>query len=158
MYSPALTDFVFMVQDTSHMFVTGPSVIKTVTGEIVDMETLGGAKMHSTISGCCHKAFQNDIEAIASTRDLLHYFPQNCYEKRPHRLWSQFDRMNQSSCKILNNIIPFDHSMPYDMKIILENILDRNQFYEIMPAYAKNILCGFGEVEGRVIGLVANQP
>lgn len=87
-YSPALTDFVFMVQDTSYMFVTGPDVVKTVTNEIVTKEELGGAKMHSSISGVCHKAFHNDIEAIASTRQLLSYLPQNCNEKRPNKVWT----------------------------------------------------------------------
>jgi propionyl-CoA carboxylase beta chain len=157
-YSPALTDFVFMVQDTSYMFVTGPEVVKTVTKEVVTKEELGGAKMHSSVSGVCHRAFENDIEAIASTRQLLTYLPQNCHEKRANRPWTTFDRQSQSSCKVLNNIVPFDHIKPYDMKIVLDSILDRNQFFEIMPDYAKNILIGFGEVEGRVIGLVANQP
>jgi len=155
-YSPALTDFVFMVQDTSYMFVTGPEVVKTVTKETVTKEELGGAKMHSTVSGVSHKQFQNDIEAIASTRTLLNYLPQNCREKRPNRPWTEFDRQSQASCKVLNNIVPFDPNKPYDMKIVLENVLDRNQFYEIMPDYAKNILTGFGEVEGRLVGCVAN--
>lgn len=157
-YSPALTDFTFMVQDTSYMFVTGPEVVKTVTKETVTKEELGGAKMHSSVSGVAHRAFQDDVEAIASTRHLLNYLPQNCNEKRPHRPWTQFDRNSQSSCKVLNNIVPFDPNKPYDMKIVIDSIVDRNQFYEIMPDYARNILVGFGEVEGRVIGIVANQP
>lgn len=91
-YSPALTDFVFMVQDTSYMFVTGPDVVKTVTKEEVTKEELGGAKMHSSVSGVSHKQFANDIEAIASTRKLLNYLPQNCQDKRPHRVWTESDR------------------------------------------------------------------
>lgn len=157
-YSPALTDFVFMVQDSSYMFVTGPEVVKTVTKEEVTKEELGGAKMHSSVSGVSHKAFINDIEAIASTRQLLTYLPQNCNEKRNDRVWTERDRQQQTSTKILNNIVPFDPNKPYDMKTVIEAIADRNQFFEIMPEYAKNILTGFAEVEGRVIGVVANQP
>ena len=93
-YSPALTDFVFMVQDTSYMFVTGPEVVKTVTKEQVTKEELGGAKMHSQVSGVAHRAFTNDIEAIASTRKLLTYLPQSCYQKRPHKPWTEWDRAN----------------------------------------------------------------
>jgi len=155
-YSPALTDFVFMVQDTSYMFVTGPEVVKTVTKEEVTKEELGGAKMHSTVSGVSHRAFANDIEAIASTRQLLKYLPQNCNEKRPHRQWTERDRQQQASTKILNNIVPFDPNKPYDMKVVIEAVADRGHFYEIMPEYAKNIITGFAEVEGRVIGIVAN--
>jgi propionyl-CoA carboxylase beta chain len=140
------------------MFVTGPEVVKTVTKEEVTKEDLGGAKMHSSVSGVSHKTFLNDIEAIASTRNLLTYLPQNCREPRAVRPWTDFDRHSQSSTKVLNNIVPFDDNKPYDMKIVVDSILDRNQFYEIMPDYAKNILTGFGEVEGRVVGIVANQP
>lgn len=93
-YSPALTDFVFMVQDSSYMFVTGPEVVKTVTNEEVTKEELGGAKMHSEVSGVSHKVFQNDVEAIASTRKLMSYLPQNSKEKRAHKPWTEFDRLN----------------------------------------------------------------
>ena len=157
-YSPALTDFVFMVQDTSYMFVTGPEVVKTVTNETVTKEQLGGAKMHSEVSGVCHKVFQNDIEAIASTRKLMSYLPENCRDKRPNKPWTDEDRLSQTSNELLNNIIPQDPNKPYDMSFIIKNIADRNEFYEIMPSYAKNIITGFAEVEGRVIGVVANQP
>jgi len=157
-YSPALTDFTFMVQDTSYMFVTGPEVVKTVTKETVTKEELGGAKMHSQVSGVSHRAFQNDIEAIASTRKLMTYLPQSCNQKRPNKVWTEEDRRNQTTGNILNNIVPFDPNKPYDMKLIIENIVDRNDFYEIMPEYAKNIIIGFGDVEGRVVGIVANQP
>jgi propionyl-CoA carboxylase beta chain len=157
-YSPALTDFTFMVQDTSYMFVTGPDVVKTVTKEVVTKEELGGAKMHSQVSGVAHRAFDNDIEAIASTRRLMNYLPQSYNQKRQNKAWTEENRKNQSSCSVLNNIVPFDPNKPYDMKIVLDSILDHNEFYEIMPEYAKNIIIGFGEVEGRVVGVLANQP
>ena len=155
-YSPALTDFVFMVQESSYMFVTGPEVVKTVTKEEVTKEELGGAKMHSTVSGVSHKQFANDIEAIVSTRKLLSYLPQNCHEKRPNRVWTERDEQQQTSTKILNNIVPFDANKPYDMKAIIEAVSDRGQYYEIMPDFAKNIITTFAEVEGRVVGIVAN--
>ena len=157
-YSPALTDFTMMVQDTSYMFVTGPEVVKTVTKETVTKEELGGAKMHSQVSGVAHRAFHNDIEAISSTRKLLSYLPQSCHAKRPNKVWTEADRRAQTTGTLLNNVVPFDPNKPYDMKLVVDNILDRNEFYEIMPEYAKNILVGFGEVEGRVVGIVANQP
>jgi len=140
------------------MFVTGPEVVKTVTNETVTKEQLGGAKMHSEVSGVCHNVFQNDIEAIASTRKLLSFLPENCRDKRPHKVWTDEDRKNQSSPQLLNNVIPNDPNKPYDMHLIIQNIADRNDFYEIMPNYAKNIITGFAEVEGRVVGIVANQP
>ena len=155
-YSPALTDFVFMVEDTSYMFVTGPDVVKTVTKEEVTKEELGGSKVHNSISGVAHKSFKNDIQALQSTRQLMTYLPQNCNQKRAHRVWTEKDRQNQSSCAVLNNIVPFDPNKRYDMKIVIETIADRNYFYEIMPDYAKNILTGFAEIEGRVVGIVAN--
>ena len=157
-YSPALTDFVFMVQDSSYMFVTGPDVVKTVTNEEVTKEELGGAKMHSSKSGVAHRAFSNDIEAIASTRELMGFLPQSSQARRPDRLWTPEDERNQASCKVLNNIIPHDPNKPYDARIIVEGVLDRNKFFEIMPEYAKNIITGFGEVGGKSVGVVANQP
>jgi len=157
-YSPALTDFVFMVQDSSYMFVTGPEVVKTVTNEIVTKEQLGGAKMHSEVSGVSHKVFQNDIEAISSTRKLMSYLPQNSAQKRADKPWTELDRLNQTSTELLNNIVPHDPNKPYDMLTVIKNVSDRNAFYEIMPSYAKNMITGFSEVEGRVCGVVANQP
>lgn len=108
------------------MFVTGPDVVKTVTKEEVTKEELGGSRMHSSVSGVCHKSFQNDIAAIAGTRNLLTYLPQSCREKRPDRPWTDFDRKSQSSCQVLNNIVPFDPNKPYDMKIVLDSVCDRN--------------------------------
>jgi len=157
-YSPALTDFVFMVQDSSYMFVTGPDVVKTVTNEEVTKEELGGAKMHCSKSGVSHRAFANDLEAIGSTRELMKYLPLSNREKRPDRPWTERDAELQSSTKVLNNIIPNDPNKPYDVNIIIKAITDRNEFFEIMPDFAKNIIVGFGEVEGKTVGIVANQP
>jgi propionyl-CoA carboxylase beta chain len=140
------------------MFVTGPDVVKTVTNEVVTKEDLGGAKMHSSVSGVSHKSFPNDLEAISSTRTLLSYLPQNYNQKRQHKEWTHEDEKNQSSTMLLNNIIPADPNKPYDMKTVIETIGDRNTFYEIMPDFAKNIIIGFTEIEGRSVGVVANQP
>ena len=140
------------------MFVTGPEVVKTVTNEEVTKEELGGAKMHSEVSGVSHKVFQNDIEAISSTRKLLSLLPQNCRDKRPHKQWSAEDEANQTSTEVLNNIIPHDPNKPYDMHTVINAVSDRNDFYEMMPSYARNMITGFSEVEGRVVGIVANQP
>lgn len=157
-YSPALTDFVFMVQDSSYMFVTGPDVVKTVTNEEVTKEQLGGAKMHSEVSGVSHRVFSNDIEAIASTRKLMSYLPQNSSVKRAAKSWTKTDAENQTSTEVLNNIVPHDPNKPYDMTVAIEAVADRNEFYQIMPSFAKNILTGFIEVEGKSVGIVANQP
>ena len=140
------------------MFVTGPEVVKTVTNEEVTKEQLGGAKMHSEVSGVSHKVFQNDIEAIASTRKLMQYLPQNCHQKRIPKPWTKVDAQNQSSTEVLNNIVPNDPNKPYDMMLIIKAVSDRNEFYEIMPSFAKNILTGYIEVEGKSVGVVANQP
>lgn len=157
-YSPALTDFVFMVQNSSYMFVTGPEVVKTVTKEIVTKEELGGAKMHSSVSGVSHRQFPNDIDAIASCRSLMKFLPQSAWKKRTPKVWTDKDEANQVGPKILNNIVPFDPNKPYDMKVVCEAVVDSNHFYEIMPDYAQNIITGFGEVKGKTIGIVANQP
>lgn len=140
------------------MFVTGPEVVKTVTNEEVTKEQLGGAKMHSEVSGVAHRVFQNDIEAIASTRRLLSFLPQNSQTKREHKPWTDFDKSQQTSTELLNNVVPHDPNKPYDMLNIIENVADRNQFYQIMPNFAKNMVTGFAEVEGKNVGIVANQP
>lgn len=157
-YSPALTDFVFMVQNTSYMFVTGPEVVKTVVNEEVTKEELGGAKMHSEVSGVCHKVFQNDLEAIAGTRKLMSFLPQNCRDKREDKEWTEEDEAMQSSTNILDNIIPQDPNKPYDMEMVIKAVADRNEFYSIMPSFARNMVTGFCEVEGQSVGIVANQP
>ena len=138
------------------MFVTGPEVVKTVTNEEVTKEELGGAKMHSEVSGVSHKVFQNDIEAIASTRKLLGSLPQNCTQKRAAKPWTKADEKNQAATEVLNNIVPFDPNKPYDMLTVVKAVADRNDFYEIMPAYGRNMITGFAEVEGRAVGMVGN--
>lgn len=157
-YSPALTDFIFMVENTSYMFVTGPEVVKTVTNETVTKEDLGGAKVHCSKSGVAHRKFENDLQAISSTRRLMSYLPSSNQEAPPERTWTQEDEENQPSCNILNNIIPDDSNKSYDMKLVIESVLDRNDFFEIQPDYAKNIITGYGHIEGKVVGIVANQP
>jgi propionyl-CoA carboxylase beta chain len=157
-YSPALTDFIFMVENTSYMFVTGPEVVKTVTKEDVTKEDLGGASVHTTKSGVAHRKYENDIQAIASTRKLMTYLPNSNLEKPPRREWTLEDEANQASCNILNNIIPGDSNKSYDMRIVIETILDRSDFFEIHPDYAKNIVVGYGHIHGRVVGIVGNQP
>ncbi len=112
--------------------------------------------MHSEVSGVSHKVFQNDIEAIASTRKLMQYLPQNCSQKRTSKPWTKADAQSQSSTEVLNNIVPHDPNKPYDMMLIVKAVADRNDFYEIMPSFAKNILTGFIEVEGKSVGVVAN--
>lgn len=114
--------------------------------------------MHSEVSGVAHKVFHNDIEAIASTRKLMSFLPLNCRQKRPNKIWTDEDRKHQTSNELLNNIIPQDPNKPYDMHFIIRNIADKHDFYEIMPSFAKNILIGFIEIEGRSVGIVANQP
>lgn len=157
-YSPALTDFVFMVENTSYMFVTGPEVVKTVTNEVVTQEDLGGASVHCAKSGVAHKKFENDLQAISSTRKLMSYLPSSNQESPGDRIWTDEDEKNQASCNILNNIIPDDPNKPYDIKLVIESVLDRNDFFEIMPDYAKNIVVGYGHVKGKAVGIVANQP
>lgn len=147
-YSPALTDFIFMVEDTSYMFITGPDVVKTVLSEIVTKEELGGASIHTTKSGVAHNKFENDIVAIANLRRFMDYIPQSNREN-PRRLpWTAEDEAQQPSPKLLANIIPSDPNKPYDMKKIIENIVDRGHFTELMPDFAKNIIIGFGHFAG----------
>ena len=154
-YSPALTDFTFMVRDTSYMFLTGPDVLKTVTNEIVTAEELGGAKTHTTKSGVADGAFDNDMEAIAEIRRLFDFLPLNNREDPPVRpVFDKHDRIDES----LDTLVPDNPNMPYDMKELVRKIADEGDFFEIQPDYAKNILCGFIRLEGRTVGVVANQP
>lgn len=104
--------------------------------------------MHCKVSGVCHRAFDNDIQAISSTKIFLNYLPENCLEQRQNKVWSNKDKQNQSNGNILNSIIPVDPKKPYDMKLIIENVCDGNKFFEIMPDYAQNLIIGFGEIEG----------
>jgi propionyl-CoA carboxylase beta chain len=153
-YSPALTDLIFMVEDTSYMFVTGPNVVKTVTNEEISFEELGGAKTHTQISGVAHLMAQNDLDCIKKIRKVLSYFPQNCNEK-PVRL----DYQSQNEIKAdLNDIIPDLSNLPYDMKEVIHLVSDQNTFFEIHEEYAKNIVVGFARVGGYSVGYVANQP
>ncbi len=154
-YSPAITDFILMVENTSYMFVTGPNVVKTVTHEIVSSEELGGAKTHATKSGVTHFACANEIECINNIKKMLSYMPQNCEEKAPFVDYLQ--GVNESKEK-LAEILPANANQPYDMKEVIENTIDENTFLEIHKDFAENIIVGFGRLAGRSIGIVANQP
>lgn len=154
-YSPALTDFIFMVQDTSYMFVTGPDVVKTVTHETVTKEKLGGAYTHSVKTGVAHLAFENDIQALLQTRKLFNYLPLSNREKTPVRMTNDpADRVDMS----LTTLTPKDSSKPYNMKELINSIVDEGDFFEIHTEYAKNIITGLATMEGRTVGIVANQP
>lgn len=154
-YSPALTDFITMVRDTSYMFVTGPDVVKTVTNENVTQEELGGAKTHTSKSGVAHLAYDNDVEALRQTRRLYDFLPLNNTSGVPTReCHDPLDRSDEG----LDRIIPMDANTPYDMKVIIEKIVDNKDFFEIMPDYAKNIIIGFGRINGKTVGVVGNQP
>ncbi len=154
-YSPAMTDFIFMVKDSSYMFVTGPEVVKTVTHEEVTQEQLGGAVTHSTVSGVCDRAFENDVEALAMLRRFINYLPANNRVAPPHRPTpDRADRIEPS----LDTLIPDSATKPYDMKELILKIVDDTDFFELQPEHAKNILVGFGRMEGNPVGIVANQP
>lgn len=153
-YSPALTDFIYMVQDSSFMFVTGPNVVKTVTHEEVTSEELGGASTHSEKSGVAHFSVQNDLQCINDIKKLLSYLPQNCEEESPKYPFKGETRSFES----LNTIIPENPNQPYDMKDVIKSIVDEDSFYEVHENYAENIVVGFAFLEGKSIGIVANQP
>jgi propionyl-CoA carboxylase beta chain len=154
-YSPAMTDFIFMVRDSSYMFVTGPDVVKTVTNEIVTQEELGGASTHTTKSGVADLAFDNDIEALMQVRRFFDFMPLSNREDVPHRPTPDAgDRLEMS----LDTLIPPNPNQPYDMHELIRKTVDEGDFFEIQPAHAGNIICGFGRVEGNTIGIVANQP
>lgn len=154
-YSPALTDFVFMVKNTSYMFVTGPDVVKTVTHEDVTSEELGGASAHSTKSGVAHFAEENDALCLREMRKLLTYIPQNCEEKPPRRESKEPD---SSKAEKLNELVPENPNKPYDIKEVIKGIVDKGSFLEVHEHYADNIVIGFGRIDGRSVGIVANQP
>ena len=154
-YSPALTDFIFMVKDSSYMFVTGPEVVKTVTHEDVTAEELGGAVTHSTVSGVCDLAFDNDVDAIMMLRRFFNYLPLSNREKPP--LIKGANRTEEPDFS-LDTLVPSNPNQPYDMKELIEKIVDDGEFFELQPDYAKNIVIGFARMEGRSIGIVANQP
>ena len=154
-YSPALTDFIVMVEDTSYMFVTGPNVVKTVTHEEVTSEDLGGAKAHAEKSGVNHFTAGNDVEALKQVRDLLTYMPQNANELAPSPEVFEF---NKSKLKTIGEILPDNNQLPYDIRKVVDCVIDDNSFREVHEDYAKNIVVGFARLEGRTIGVVANQP
>jgi propionyl-CoA carboxylase beta chain len=154
-YSPAMTDFIFMVRDTSYMFVTGPDVVKTVTNEIVTAEELGGAKVHTTKSSIADGAYDNDVEALLQIRRLLDFLPANNTEGAPE--WPSFDDADRADTS-LDTLIPDNPNKPYDIKELILKVVDEGDFFEIQEAYARNIITGFGRIEGRTVGLVANQP
>ena len=153
-YSPAITDFILMVENTSYMFVTGPNVVKTVTHEVVTSEELGGASTHSTKSGVTHFSCANEVTCINDIKKLLSYIPQNCEDQAP---FLPYESSNESRAS-LDNIIPENPNQPYDMKEIIDIIADADSFFEVHKNYAENIIVGFARLAGRSIGIVANQP
>ncbi|GAB3066508.1 acyl-CoA carboxylase subunit beta [Pedococcus soli] len=159
-YSPAVTDFTVMVDQTSHMFITGPDVIKTVTGEVVSFEDLGGARAHNTKSGVAHYMGDDEADAIEYVKALLSYLPSNNLEEPP----SFADDADLPSLevtdddRVLDTLIPDSPNQPYDMHTVIGSVVDDGEFLEVHPLFAPNIICGFGRVEGRSVGVVANQP
>lgn len=153
-YSPAMTDFTIMVENTSYMFVTGPNVVKTVTNEEVTSEELGGATAHATKSGVAHVTASNDVDALEQVKKLLSYLPQNNTEKPIQLPYELGDEVRNS----LVNIVPNNPNKPYDMHDVIQGIIDEASFYEIHKDYAENIIVGFARLAGRSIGIVANQP
>ncbi len=154
-YSPALTDFIFMVKNTSYMFVTGPNVVKTVTHEEVTSEELGGANAHNTKSGVAHFAEENDAICLEELRKLLSYIPQNCEEKSPRKEPRDPD---PSLAGKIDELVPDKPNKPYDIKEAINGIVDRDSFMEVHEHYADNIVVGFARIDGRSVGIVANQP
>lgn len=153
-YSPAITDFTIMVENTSYMFVTGPNVVKTVTNETVTSEELGGASTHASKSGVTHLTASNDIDCIHKLKQLLSYMPQNCEDKAPQLPYQIGEEYREE----LHNIIPESPNQPYDMREVIALITDEGSFFEIQEQYAENIVVGFARLAGRSIGIVANQP
>ena len=153
-YSPAITDFILMVENTSYMFVTGPNVVKTVTHENVTSEELGGAQTHASKSGVTHFACGNELDCIENIKKLLSYIPQNCEEDAP-----VYDyEMGYELRPALNSIVPDNANQPYDIKEVIANVVDEESFTEVHKDYAENIVVGFARIAGRSIGIVANQP
>jgi len=154
-YSPALTDFVFMVKDTSYMFVTGPNVVKTVTHEEVTSEDLGGASAHGTKSGVAHFSSDNDAVCLHDIRKLMSYLPQNCEEKAPA---AESVKPDKAKVEKLNDLVPDNPNKPYDIKDVIDGVMDKDSFYEVHEHYADNLVVGFARLDGRSVGIVANQP
>ncbi|XP_069752706.1 propionyl-CoA carboxylase beta chain, mitochondrial isoform X3 [Narcine bancroftii] len=154
-YSPALTDFTFMVKGTSYLFITGPDVVKSVTNEDVTQEDLGGAKTHTAVSGVAHRAFENDVDALLNLREFFNYIPLNNKDVAPIReCQDPCDRLVPS----LDTLVPLESTKAYDMLDIIHAIVDERDFFELMPNYAKNIVIGFARMNGCTVGIVGNQP
>ena len=154
-YSPALTDFVYMVKNTSYMFVTGPNVVKTVTHEEVTSEDLGGASAHAIKSGVSHFTAENDADCLRQIRKLVTYMPQNCEERVPMQEPAAPDKRKAEA---LEDLVPLNPNKPYDIKDAIEGVMDANSFYEVHEDYADNIVVGFARLKGRTVGIVDNQP
>lgn len=156
-YSPAITDFILMVENTSYMFVTGPNVVKTVTHEEVTGEELGGASVHSAKSGVAHFSCANEVECINNIKKLLSYIPQNCEDYMPVISQDASD-VGRQTLDDLNNVIPDNPNQPYDIRDVITNVIDTDSFFEVHKNFAENIVVGFARLGGRSIGIVANQP
>ncbi|MCA9972743.1 MAG: acyl-CoA carboxylase subunit beta, partial [Anaerolineales bacterium] len=154
-YSPALTDFIFMVKETSHMFITGPDIVKTVTGEDVTFEELGGAATHAAKSGVAHLATESEADTLYLIRELLSYLPSNNMEDAPFKHSKDDDLRTEAA---LNSLVPDNPNKPYDIKDVIHMIVDNGEFFEIHENYAPNIVVGFARLGGFSIGIVANQP
>jgi propionyl-CoA carboxylase beta chain len=154
-YSPALTDLIIMVEKHSYMFLTGPQVIKAVTGEVIDVESLGGADVHMSISGTAHLSAQSEQEALSLCRRVLGYFPSNNVENPPY-LSPTDDPLRMDEA--LNSIVPIDPAMPYSMHEVIERIVDRDSFLEIQPTWARNAVIGLARIGGHSVGIVAQEP
>ena len=154
-YSPAITDFTFMVEGTSYMFVTGPHVVKTVTQEDVTSEELGGAHTHASKSGVAHVTCENDVDCLLRIREMMDYLPANCEEQPPR---ATDNRENGKDPEVLDTLVPEDPNKPYDMRTVIEHLADDGDFFEIQPNYAQNLIVGFTRMDGHPVGVVANQP
>ena len=154
-YSPAMTDFIFMVRDTSYMFVTGPDVVKTVTNEIVTAEELGGASVHATKSSIADGVYDNDVETLLQMRRLIDFLPANSSSGVPE--WPSFDDIARTDPS-LDSLVPDNPNKPYDIKELILKVVDEGDFFELSEAFARNIVIGFGRIAGRSVGFVANQP
>ena len=154
-YSPAMTDFIFMVEDSSYMFVTGPDVVKTVTNEVVTQEELGGASTHTTKSGVADGSYENDVVMLAQMRRFIDFLPLNNREKPPYRpTFDKPERVENS----LDTVIPSNPNKPYDMREVITKVVDEGDFFELQPNHAQNIIIGMARMDGHPVGIVANQP
>jgi propionyl-CoA carboxylase beta chain len=157
-YSPALTDFIFMVKNTSYMFVTGPGVVKQVTHEEITAENLGGAEVHGEKTGVADRVYENDVDLLMDMRRFFAFLPLSNSSPVPKVLYSKAIERNEEDQICLDSLVPNDSNKPYDMMELVLNILDGNDFFEIQPLHAKNIIVGFGRITGHTVGVVANQP